>query len=327
MIRWGLIGCGDVAEQKSGPGFQRASDSALVAVMRRDAARAADFAARHGVPRWYSDARELLNDPEVDAVSIATPPSSHLELALLACAAGKPTLVEKPMALNHAECVRMVEAFRAASVPLFVAYYRRAQPKFRRMKELIDRGAIGAPRAALVQFAAPPPRIEPGHLPWRLRPEISGGGLFADLGCHTLDLLDFMLGPIAEVRGFASNQGRLYDAEDAVTMSFRFQSGAHGQGVWQFNTAERRDRIEILGSEGSLAVSTFGSDPLVLRDSGGQETRFENPTPAPVQQPLIQTVVDELLGRGTCPSTGESGARTSWVMDQVLREYYGSPAA
>src|SRR5215211_7434119 len=161
MIRWGLIGCGDVAERKSGPGFQRARDSALVAVMRRDSKKAADFAARHGVPRWYGDARELLADPEVDAVSIATPPSSHLELALLACAAGKPALVEKPMALNHAECVRMVEAFRTAGVPLFVAYYRRAQPKFRKMKELVESGAVGTPRAALVQYTAPAPKVDP----------------------------------------------------------------------------------------------------------------------------------------------------------------------
>jgi 1,5-anhydro-D-fructose reductase (1,5-anhydro-D-mannitol-forming) len=319
MIRWGLIGCGDVAERKSGPGFQRARDSALVAVMRRDSKKAADFAARHGVPRWYGDARELLADPEVDAVSIATPPSSHMELALLACAAGKPTLVEKPMALNHAECVRMVEAFRAARVPLFVAYYRRVQPKFRKMKELVDAGAIGTPRLALVQLTQPAPRVDPADLPWRLRPEIAGGGLFADLGCHTLDLLDFLLGPIAEVRGFAGNQGGLYAAEDTVVMSFRFRSGAYGQGCWQFHTAECRDRIEILGDRGTLSVSTFGSDPLILRNAEGGETRFDMATPEIVQQPLIQTVVDTLLGRGECPSTGESGARTSWVMDQVLR--------
>lgn len=317
MIRWGIIGCGDVAEHKSGPGFKKAEGSALVAVMRRDAARAAEFAARHGVPRWYDDARELVSDPEVDAVSVATPPSSHLDLALLSCAAGKPTLVEKPMALGHAECIRMVEAFRAAGVPLFVAYYRRAQPKFRRMKELLESGAIGEPRVVMVQLTAPPPKIDPANLPWRLRPEISGGGLFHDLGCHTLDLLDFLLGPITDVRGFAGNQGRAYDAADAVAMSFRFSGRTHGQGTWQFNTAERRDRIEILGSAGSLSVSTFGADPLLLRNANGAETRFEIPTPTPVQQPLIQSIVDELLGRGTCPSTGESGARTAWVMDQV----------
>lgn len=319
MIRWGLIGCGDVAEQKSGPGFRQATDSALVAVMRRDAARARDFAARHGVSRWYSDARELVEDPEVNAVSIATPPASHLELALLACAAGKPALVEKPMAMDHGECVRMVDAFRAAGVPLFVAYYRRAQARFIKMKQLVESGAIGVPRAALVQLTAPPPPVDPGNLPWRVRPEISGGGLFADLGCHTLDLLDFLLGPITEVHGLASNQGRLYGAEDAVAMSCGFKCGAHGQGAWQFNTAERRDRLEILGSEGTASVSTFGSDPLVLRDSGGKETRFDVPMSTPVQQPLIQSIVDELLGRGQCPSTGISAARTAWVMDQVLK--------
>lgn len=317
MIRWGLIGCGDVAEHKSGPAFQKADGSALVAVMRRNAARAADFAARHGVPRWYSDARELVNDPEVDAVSVATPPSSHRELALLACAAGKPTLVEKPMALSHAECVEMVDAFRDAGVPLFVAYYRRAQPRFMEMKRLIDTGAIGVPRAAMVQLTAPPPQVDRANLPWRLRPEISGGGLFADLGCHTLDLLDFLLGPIAEAYGFAANQAQVYPADDAVTLSFRFEYGPLGHGTWQFNTAKRRDRIEILGSDGSISTSTFGADPLVLRDAGGNEAYFDFPIPAPVQLPLIQIIVYELLGRGQCPSTGVSAARTAWVMDQV----------
>jgi 1,5-anhydro-D-fructose reductase (1,5-anhydro-D-mannitol-forming) len=320
MIRWGLIGCGDVAEQKSGPGFQQAADSSLVAVMRRDAALAADFAARHDVPRWYSDARDLVNDPEVDAVSVATPPSSHLGLALLACAAGKPTLVEKPMALNHAECLRMVQAFREAGVPLFVAYYRRAQPRFIEMKRRIENGDIGVPRVATIRVTAPPPQVDPADLPWRLRPEISGGGLFADLGCHTLDLLDFLLGPITEAHGFSSNQGRLYPVEDATVMSLRFAAGVHGQGMWQFNTAERQDRIEVLGSEGSIATSTFGSDPLIVRDARGAETRLDSPVSMPVQQPLIQTVVDELLERGQCPSTGISAARTAWVMDQVKRQ-------
>jgi 1,5-anhydro-D-fructose reductase (1,5-anhydro-D-mannitol-forming) len=323
LVRWGIIGCGDVAEQKSGPRFQKAAGSALVAVMRRDADRAPDIAARHGVPRWYTNARELVNDPEVDAVSVATPPSSHLELALLACAAGKPTLVEKPMALNHDECRRMVGAFRAAGVPLFVAYYRRTQPRFQRMRELLLSGAIGTPRVALIQLTGPAPSVDPAHLPWRLCPEISGGGLFADVGCHTLDLLDFFLGPVAEVRGFASNQGQLCSVEDAVSMSMRFERGAHGVGLWQFNTAERRDRIEILGDAGSLVASSDLSAPLLIRNTRGEETSFDIPATVPVQQPLIQSVVDELLGRGTCPSTGESGARTSWVMDQVLREYYG----
>src|SRR5688500_4072884 len=104
-IRWGIIGCGDVTEVKSGPGFQKARGSALVAVMRRDRAKAEDFARRHGVPRAYTDAEALIADPDVDAVYIATPPSSHRALALQVAAARKPCLVEKPMAMTHDECV------------------------------------------------------------------------------------------------------------------------------------------------------------------------------------------------------------------------------
>src|SRR5262245_17775985 len=123
-VRWGIIGCGDVTEVKSGPAFQEAEGSALTAVMRRDGDKARDYARRHGVPNWYSSADVLIDDPDVDAVYIATPPSTHCQLALRVAAAGKPCLVEKPMAMNHAECVRMVEAFASRGVPLWVAYYQ-----------------------------------------------------------------------------------------------------------------------------------------------------------------------------------------------------------
>ena len=142
-IRWGIIGCGNVTEVKSGPGFQKARNSALVAVMRRNAALAQDYAGRHGVPRWYDDGAALIADPEVDAVYVATPPSSHKGYVLACAAAGKPVYVEKPMALDHGECEEMIAACRAANVPLFVAYYRRALPRFLKVKELIDGGAIG----------------------------------------------------------------------------------------------------------------------------------------------------------------------------------------
>src|SRR5882757_10269989 len=104
LIRWGIIGCGDVTEVKSGPALQRATGSALVAVMRRDRAKAEDYARRHGVARAYDDAAALIADPDVDAVYVATPPSSHAAYTLAAARAGKPVYVEKPMALSHAEC-------------------------------------------------------------------------------------------------------------------------------------------------------------------------------------------------------------------------------
>ncbi len=223
-VRWGIVGCGDVTEVKSGPAFQKARGSALVAVMRRDAAKAEDYARRHGVPRWYSDAEALVRDPEVDAVYVATPPSTHCEYAVLAARAGKPVYVEKPMALDYGECRTMIDICATAGVPLFTAYYRRAMPRFARIKALIDAGAIGTVRVANISVyrSFVPPA---GALPWRIDPAISGGGLFVDLASHQLDLLDYFLGPIADVSGTAANQAGLYHAEDLVAAHLRLGVG------------------------------------------------------------------------------------------------------
>jgi 1,5-anhydro-D-fructose reductase (1,5-anhydro-D-mannitol-forming) len=184
-IRWGIIGVGDVTEVKSGPALQRAKHSALVAVMRRTSELARDYAERHGVLKWYDDADALINDPEVDAVYIATPPDSHMVYTLRVAQAGKPIYVEKPMARNHAECQRMIDACRTAGVPLFVAYYRRALPRFLKVKELVDSGALGEARFVTVTLTQPPAEYDPDNLPWRVIPEIAGGGLFVDLASHS----------------------------------------------------------------------------------------------------------------------------------------------
>jgi predicted dehydrogenase len=319
-IRWGIIGCGDVTEVKSGPAFQKADGSALVAVMRRDAAKAADYAKRHGVPRWCADADQLINDPEVDAVYVATPPGNHEEYALRVAEAGKPCYVEKPMARSHAECVRMVEAFRAKGLPLFVAYYRRALPRFVKAKERIDAGALGRVTGVTYRHS----RLFRPDAPyqWRTDPVHSGGGLLLDLGSHLLDILDFLLGPLTDVTGVASNfAGGL--AEDAVSITFRTPGGAVGSAIWNFAGAHRQDVLEIEGTEGRLEMSCFGDEPVRLI-TPIREASFALPNPPHIQQPLIQTIVNELLGKGErCPSTGETGARTSWVMDRVLAAYYG----
>ncbi|KAF1006371.1 MAG: 1,5-anhydro-D-fructose reductase [Luteibacter sp.] len=318
-IRWGIVGCGAVTEVKSGPAFSKMPDSSLVAVMRRDGDKARDYASRHGVPRWYDDADALIADPEVDAVYIATPPSSHREHALKAIAAGKPVYLEKPMAMNHRECMDIVEAGRAANVPVFVAYYRRALPRFTTIQRLLRDGAIGTPRLVNVLLHHPfeARYRDPGHLPWTVRPEISGGGIFVDIGCHTLDILDFLLGPIVDARGMSRNQMAAYPAEDSVAMAFAFGSGVLGTGLWNFGADRREDRVEIVGDRGRLVFATFGDGPIRVESDGRvDEVRIANPEH--IQQPLIATVVDALLGRGTCPSTGDTAARTSWVMDQVL---------
>jgi predicted dehydrogenase len=316
---------------KSGPGFQKAEGSELVAVMRRQRDLAADYARRHGVPAWYDDAGALLRDPSVDAVYIATPPGAHESLALAACAAGKPTYVEKPMARNHAECARTVNAFAAAGVPLYVAYYRRALPRFRKARDLVADGALGTVTSVAYRLAGPYHRdVEAGRyhginassLPWRVQAQHAGGGLFLDLGCHTLDILDFVLGPLDEVRGHAANLRTPHFVEDSVAMSFRAACGASGTAQWNFASAERADEIVLSGDRAELRLSTFGVEPLELRRNGEVE-RFDIVHPPHVEQPMIQSIVDELSGKGRCESTGTTAARTSAVIDTVLSAYYG----
>ena len=318
-VCWGIIGCGDVTEVKSGPALQKARNSELVAVMRRSGVLAEDYAQRHGVPKWYDDARALIDDSDVNAIYIATPPSSHKMYAVQAASAGKPVYVEKPMALNFAQCREMISACKTAGVSLYVAYYRRALQRFLKIKELVDSGVIGQVRFVNITFyqAARPHYADKENLPWRVLPEIAGGGLFVDLAAHQLDFLDYVLGPIAQAQGFAGNQAGEYPAEDMVSGSFLFESGVQGAGNWCFNAFEEVDRTEIVGDEGRISYSTFDAEPVLLTTAeGSSEFRFDYPQH--IQQPLIQTVVDDLLGLGQCPSTGESGARTSWVMEQML---------
>lgn len=319
-VRWGIIGCGDVTEVKSGPGFQKAAGSQLVAVMRRDAAKAADYAKRHGVARWYADADALIADPEVDAVYVATLPDSHAEYALKIAATGKPAYIEKPMARHTAECDRMVAAFASAKVPLFVAYYRRRLPRFLLLEELLSEGKLGQLTGVHYRFAAP------FHLSgdsWRVNAVSAGGGHFLDIGSHVLDLLDYLLGPLLNVKGRAANLLGNYAVEDAVALNFDAAGGAHGAATWNFTSAARDDTLRLTGTLGEVSCSVLGNEAVRLETTAGGVELIVRPNPPHVAQPLIQSIVDELLGRGTCPSTGESARRTSAVMDAVLADYYG----
>lgn len=326
-VKWGIIGVGDVCEVKSAPAMQLIEGSELVAVMRRNATKAEDYARRHGVPRWYDQASDLVNDPEVNAVYIATPPYAHAELTALVAAAGKPVYVEKPMARTVAECDEMLAACRTADVPLYVAYYRRSLPNFLRLKQLIDEGVIGEVRLVQIElYQQPQPDVvaqTEGN--WRIDPKTSGGGYFFDLASHQFDYLDYLFGPISSVSGAAANQAGLYAAADVVTCQFNFASGVQGVGSWCFTIAEtaEKDRLTIIGTEGQLSIPFFGAPEILLERSATEGIKREAFTlPRHIQQPLIQTVVDDLLGKGNCPSTGESALRTNAVLEEITRSFY-----
>lgn len=323
VVRWGIIGCGDVTEVKSGPGFQKAERSRLVAVMRRNSEKAADYARRHGVPRWYDDAAALIADPEVDAVYVATPPDTHAHYAVQVAQAGKPVYVEKPMARHTPECDRMIAAAAAARVPLFVAYYRRSMPRFRLVERLLGEGSVGTITGLTYRFTAP---FHASPAQWRVDAATAGAGHFLDLGSHVLDLIDFLTGPVTEVRGNAANLASAYAVEDAVAMSFRTGTGAPATAAWNFAGNPAEDELALTGTRGRLSFSVFGFEPVRLATPEGIQS-LDAERPAHVQQPMIQAVVDDLLGLRANPSTGVSARRTSVVMDRVLEAYYGDRSA
>jgi len=292
--------------------------------MSRTEHRVRDYAERHAVDKWTTNAQEVIDDPDVNAVYISTPPDSHLEYAQMAAQAGKPVYVEKPMGRTHDEALRILDACQSARVPLYVAFYRRALPNFLKVKDLIENGAIGTVNTVHITLHEGP-NVEKGQpeadLPWRLRPSISGGGFFMDLACHQFDFLDFILGPIARANGSVANRAGLYNADDTVTASFEFESGAIGSGTWSFSSSPpgSRDIVEICGGRGRILFSSFQQDPVRVDTGDGSES-IPTVWPEHVQQPLIETVVADLRGAGTCPSTGESAARANKVIDAVYRD-------
>lgn len=322
-VHWGIIGAGDVCEVKSGPALQLAKNSKLIAVMRRNEDQARDFALRHNIKKWYDNADELINDPEVNAIYIATPPDSHKYYTLKAAMAGKPVYVEKPMARNYGECEEMVKACDDLGVPLFVAYYRRALPNILKVKDIIDSGVLGDIRFINItmQKTEQPNILGAVNDPlnWRVDPEVSGGGYFYDLASHQLDVLDFIFGPVLEAKGFSINQAGNYNADDITMAVFKFKNGILGQGVWAFNTSSISDKeITIIeGNRGRVSFPFFGDNSVTLEIRGKKKEFFRFNISKHIQQGLIQTIVDELLGKGKCNSTGESGARTNRVMEEI----------
>ena len=321
LIKWGFIGCGEVTEKKSGPAFNKVPGSSVVAVMSRNADRAKSYATRHGIARWYDDAQALLDDPEVNAVYIATPPSSHATYAIMAMKSGKPVYVEKPLAATYEECLRVNRVSRETGVPCFVAYYRRYLPYFQRVMQIVEAGQIGKVVGVQIRFAVPPRDLDYNRkqLPWRVQRDIAGGGYFYDLAPHKLDLLQQLFGPILRVSGFCSNRAGLYESEDTVSASFQFPDGLPGSGTWCFCAHEsaKTDRIQIIGDHGQISFSVFTYDPIELITEDGRQM-LEIPNPPHVQLPLIQEVVEHLQGIRVCQMDSVSATPVNWVMDKIL---------
>ena len=322
ILKWGFIGCGDVTEKKSGPAFNEVEGSSVVAVMSRSEERARSYAVRHGVARWYTDAQQLIDDPDVNAVYVATPPSSHATFAIMAMKAGKPVYVEKPLASSYEDCARINNVSERTGVPCFVAFYRRYLPYFLKVKQIIDERQIGRVMNVQIRFAVPPRQLDYSHseqLPWRLQPDIAGGGYFYDMAPHQLDLVQMLFGVILDAQGISTNRGGFYQAEDTVSACFRFENGLLGSGTWCFVAHESasEDCIEIIGDRGKLLFSVFNFTPIKLYTSEGMQ-QMEIPNPPYVQFPIIKSVCEHLQGQGICTCTSLSATPVNWAMDRIL---------
>ncbi|MDD4198564.1 MAG: Gfo/Idh/MocA family oxidoreductase [Paludibacter sp.] len=324
-INWGIIGCGNVTELKSGPAFNKVEHSRLVAVMRRNAALAEDYAKRHQISRFYTDADELINDPEVNAVYVATPPDTHAMYAIKAMKAGKPVYVEKPMARTYTECQEMIRVSEVTGMPLYVAYYRRTLPAFLKVKTLLEEGAIGKLLTVNIRLhkAFGEKDQYPEQQSWHVNPEIAGAGYFYDLASHQLDYLDFVLGQISEVKGVAHNIAGFYKAEDTVSAVFAFDSGVTGTGSWCFvvDKNSEEDKIEIIGTKGTISFPCFEKGNVEMTIGYNKSTyNFQNHEN--ISFYLVEQVVGALREENKCVSTAYSAARTNFIMEEIIKSYY-----
>jgi predicted dehydrogenase len=328
LVQWGMIGCGNVTEKKSAPSFNKIPGSRLVAVGNRTPERAKNYAREHGIPAWHKDPFDVIRDPEVQIVYIATPPGSHMEYALQSIREGKPVYIEKPMARTWEECQLINEAAAKRGIPVYVAYYRRALEYFGKAKEVIDSGLLGNLLYVNVQqhFPAREKDHDRNDPPWHVIQQVSGGGYFHDVGCHALDILFYFFGDPLDMKGFTANKGGLYEPEDTLSVILKLPGNLLVSGSWNFVTPEpfKRDLVEVAGDRGRLKFSIFSFAPITLIRETSRES-FDIAQPEHIQMPLIRTIVNEMKGHASCPSTGETAAVTSRVMDQILGTFPFSP--
>lgn len=322
QINWGFIGCGEVTEKKSGPAFAEVEGSSIEAVMSRNANKAQLYAERHYISKWYTDAQELINDPKVNAIYIATPPSSHATFAIMAMKAGKPVYIEKPLAASYEDCARINRISNETGIDCFVAYYRRYLPYFKKVKQIIQSGTIGKVTNVQLRFSVPPRELDYNSnstKPWRLQPDIAGGGYFYDLAPHQLDTLQELFGIITRAHGYCANVGHLYKAEDTISACFMFENGLPGSASWCFvgHKSAREDCIDVIGEKGMMSFSVFDYKPIRVITSEGTRSVIV-PNPPYVQLPIIKSVIEDLQGIGTCESTSISATPVNWVMDRIL---------
>lgn len=320
-IKWGFIGCGKVVEKKSGPAFNTANNSSIYAVMRRNLDNTKVSAEKLGAQKWYDNVDDLLKDNEVNAVYIATPPGLHLEQAIKCCQAKKATYIEKPFARNYKEALEITEMFEKAGVPLYIAHYRRALPKFVKIKRLLEEGIIG--KICEVDFRLNRKYNKEEILnTWLYNTELSGGGKFYDIAPHSIDIMVYLFGKFTKINGIATNNSKEYNVEDVVVMSFETENGVIGTANFNSIAFDKKDKILVYGTNGTMEFSMHGNDDIVIKNENGEE-KLHIDNPDIIQEDMVHEVVDSLItGKHLNTCSGREALETYRIIDEVLNDYY-----
>lgn len=321
FVKWGFIGCGHVVQKKSGKAFNDAPNSCVHAIMRRNLEEAKQSASMFGANHWYNSVSELAYS-DVDAVYIATPPGLHYEQALVCCEAGKPIYIEKPFARNYTEAKRIVDAFNAKALPIFIGHYKRALPKFQYIKEVISKGTIGDVTSVQSYLNRIFSKREADET-WLYNPRLSGGGKFFDIAAHSMDIIAFLFGDITEIHGFASNSGTECPLEDTVVFSYKTKNGIFGSANFNCIANVKCDRMFVRATRGTIEFSIHGSnDVIVTRYDTNSKDVVTIDDPENVEYSMIESVVQSLVSGTDGICMGEGTLPTYWAIDEVLDKFY-----
>ncbi len=289
-IKWGVIGCGGIADRRTIPGMMLAENAELVAVMDANKEAAERVKEKYNAKYAFDNVEDLLAIDEIQAVYIASPVFCHKEQAFAAAKAKKHILLEKPMALTCEESQEIADVCKKEGVKLAVGLMMRFHSYHQEMKKIIEEGKIGDIVSMRGQLTCWYPDI-PGN--WRQNKALSGGGALMDMGIHCIDLLQYISGLQAkEVTGFAGTQTFQYNADDSSAIVMKMDNGAFAFVDANFNIpdAAARCRLEFYGTKGSiLAEGTVSQveggnvDVLISDDSLGYDASQDRNEPVPMK--------------------------------------------
>jgi len=318
MLTWGLIGAGDIVQKRVGPALRDSPACDLIAIARARPELAEAAATAFGARRWYADWRQVVADPDVESVYVATPVDLHAAQTIAAAEAGKHVLCEKPMALNVRECDAMIGACRANDVQLGIAYYRHFYPVIARVKRIIASGEIGTPVLAQIDAFERfnPPSDDPRH--WFVEKARAGGGPMFDFGCHRIEVLMNVFGPIRHVTGLVANTAFPREVEDTAAALLQFDSGPSATLTVTHATPETRDTFDVFGTEGSIHIQTLNSGEVRIRTRAGERVEA-HPPDANIHRPLIDDFTQAVLAHRLPGVPGETGRAVAEIEERIYR--------